>query len=200
MARKPVLAGGKRDELISTALKLFIANGYEKTSIRDILDAVGGKVGMFYHYFKSKDEIFELAVELFLKQYAEQLSTVAKHSDISRPFNFIMESTERAIMNYNKLGGQNLHWSTASALHQRTLLAMLPSFEAMIVRALETGKATNPLNMSAHDLSSFLLCGISGILHQKPMAQLTKDEFEQKRKVITTLFAHTIGMDKEALV
>lgn len=200
MARKPVYTGGKRDELISAALKLFIENGYEKTSVRDILDAVGGKVGMFYHYFKSKDEIFELAVELYLAQYAEHISTLVKiHSSISKQFTAIMDLVEHAIMQYNQLGGQNLHWSTASAFHQRTLLAMLPSFEAMITHAFVTEKATNPLHMSAQDLSAFLLCGISGILHQKPMIQLTRNEFTQKRKAITTLFAYTIGIDEEAL-
>jgi Bacterial regulatory proteins, tetR family. len=34
MARKAVLIGGKKDELIAAALKLFIANGYENTSVR----------------------------------------------------------------------------------------------------------------------------------------------------------------------
>ena len=200
MARKPVLTGGKKDELVSAALKLFIENGYEQTSIRDILAAVNGKVGMFYHYFTSKDEIFERAVDLYLKQYAEQMRVlVDKNPGIFRQFTAVMDLVEHAIIQYNHLGGQNLHWSTASAFHQRTLLAMLPSFETMVTHAFETGKATNPLHMSAQDLSSFLLCGISGILHQKPMAQLTGDEFAQKRKTITALFAHTIGIDEEAL-
>ena len=55
MARKAVLQGGKRDEIIKVATKQFFENGYEETSIRSILNDVGGEVGMFYHYFKSKD-------------------------------------------------------------------------------------------------------------------------------------------------
>jgi len=200
LARKAVLIGGKKDELVSAALKLFIANGYERTSVRSILDVVGGEVGMFYHYFKSKDEIFESAIELYLKQYVEQLSVMAKMNPaISGQFRAVMDLAEHTIMNYNKLGGQNLHWSTAFALHQRSLFAMLPSFEAMISDAIETGKAANPLNLSTQELSSFLLCGISGIMHQKPMVQLTRDEFAHKRKTIITLIAHTIGIDEEEL-
>ena len=200
MARKAVLIGGKKDELISAALKLFIANGYERTSVRSILDVVGGEIGMFYHYFKSKDEIFELAIELYLKQYVEQLSVMARmNSSISGQFHAVMDLVEHTIMNYNRLGGKNLHWSIATALHQHTLLAMLPYFEAMILNVIETGKAANPLNLSAQELSSFLLCGISGILHQKPLVQLTRDEFAHKRKTIIVLIAHTIGIEEEEL-
>ena len=69
MARKAVLQGGKRDEIINVATKQFFEKGYEETSIRSILNDVGGEVGMFYHYFKSKDELFQVVVERFFHQY-----------------------------------------------------------------------------------------------------------------------------------
>ena len=51
MARKALLTGGKRDEIIYAAMELFFENGYEATSVRMILDKVNGEVCMFYHYF-----------------------------------------------------------------------------------------------------------------------------------------------------
>ena len=33
-----------------------------------ILERVNGEVGMFYHYFNSKQEVFDKAVELFLRK------------------------------------------------------------------------------------------------------------------------------------
>jgi hypothetical protein len=41
MSRKPIIDGGKRDEIISAAMELFFEKGYEETSIRGILDVVG---------------------------------------------------------------------------------------------------------------------------------------------------------------
>ena len=61
MARKAVLEGGKREEIITAAEQLFFTEGFEKTSVRMILEKVGGEVGMFYHYFKSKEELFDVA-------------------------------------------------------------------------------------------------------------------------------------------
>ena len=76
MARKAVLEGGKRDEIIMTAMKLFFEHGYEATSVRMIMNEVGGEIGMFYHYFKSKDMLFDTVVERFFKEYSENFEAV----------------------------------------------------------------------------------------------------------------------------
>ena len=46
----------RKQELIEIAAKLFAEKGYEAVSVRDILDVVDGAPGMFYYYFKSKNE------------------------------------------------------------------------------------------------------------------------------------------------
>lgn len=44
MPKKAVLEGGKRDEIIYAAMELFFEKGYDATSVRMILDKVGGEV------------------------------------------------------------------------------------------------------------------------------------------------------------
>ena len=46
-----------KTEILDAAQKLFMSKGYEETSISDIMEAVGGAKGMFYHCFKSKEEV-----------------------------------------------------------------------------------------------------------------------------------------------
>ena len=53
----------RKRELINIASRLFEKYGYEKVSVRDILAEVNGAPGMFYYYFKSKEDIF-LALSL----------------------------------------------------------------------------------------------------------------------------------------
>lgn len=46
--------------ILDEARKLFIQNGYDGTSIQDIINHLGGlSKGAIYHHFKSKEEIFE---------------------------------------------------------------------------------------------------------------------------------------------
>lgn len=47
----------KRLELLNTAERLFCANGYEATSVQDILDVLHLSKGGFYHHFASKEEV-----------------------------------------------------------------------------------------------------------------------------------------------
>ena len=47
----------RRKELVDTAARLFAEKGYESVSVRDILNEVSGAPGMFYYYFKSKQDI-----------------------------------------------------------------------------------------------------------------------------------------------
>ena len=47
----------KRQELLNAAEKLFCQQGYEKTSVQDILGVTGLSKGGFYHHFSGKDEM-----------------------------------------------------------------------------------------------------------------------------------------------
>lgn len=47
----------KRQELLNAAEKLFCQQGYEKTSVQDILGVTGLSKGGFYHHFAGKDEV-----------------------------------------------------------------------------------------------------------------------------------------------
>lgn len=58
----------RKKELIGIASKLFEKFGYEKVSVRDILAEVNGAPGMFYYYFKSKEDIFLSCMESYFNE------------------------------------------------------------------------------------------------------------------------------------
>lgn len=57
-----------KEQLLHQAVVLFIANGYDNTSINDITNACNITKGAFYHHFKSKDEIFIQAIEVIMEE------------------------------------------------------------------------------------------------------------------------------------
>lgn len=54
-----------KKQILHTALKLFLRNSYKEVSLRDIVNEVGLTKGAFYHYYTSKEELFEEAVKYF---------------------------------------------------------------------------------------------------------------------------------------
>lgn len=51
-----------REQIVTTADRLFYENGYERTSFADIAAAVNISRGNFYYYFKTKDEILTAVI------------------------------------------------------------------------------------------------------------------------------------------
>lgn len=49
----------RREEILRTAESLFYAQGYERTTIQQILTTLGLSKGGFYHHFASKEELLQ---------------------------------------------------------------------------------------------------------------------------------------------
>ena len=59
-------------KILDAALELFCVQGYEGTSIQDIVDRLDGMTkGAVYHHFKSKEEIFNAAFDRAMAPIAE---------------------------------------------------------------------------------------------------------------------------------
>ncbi len=61
-----------KSRIVSAAWKLFYEQGYEDTTIEDIIFESGTSKGSFYHYFESKDALLGSLAYLFDEKY-EQL-------------------------------------------------------------------------------------------------------------------------------
>ena len=77
--------GKKRYELIvKTALDLFLKNGYEKTSLSDIVAISGGSLASIYTFFESKEGLFQAIIEQeidsFINEIDERIDLKISHS------------------------------------------------------------------------------------------------------------------------
>ena len=67
-----------RDRILEVALDLFIEEGYEKVSLREVAERVGVTKAALYYHFSSKEEILKALVEPLLSvggQMAEALES-----------------------------------------------------------------------------------------------------------------------------
>lgn len=62
------------ENIITISAKLFVENGYDKTSMQDIVDAVGISKGGIFHHFKSKEDIFNAVMERQFEQITETIN------------------------------------------------------------------------------------------------------------------------------
>ena len=66
----------RRAELLDCAQILFLAHGYDHTTVNDVIDRAGVSKGAFYHYFTSKEALLEALAERFARRSVEQLGDI----------------------------------------------------------------------------------------------------------------------------
>lgn len=86
----------RRKDILAAGLDIFIRKGYASTKISDIAAHVGMSVGLLFHYFKSKEKLYE---ELITIGISGPMSVMAP-TDME-PLEFF-ESTAKRIFYYIK--------------------------------------------------------------------------------------------------
>lgn len=75
------MAGG-REQIIECAFRLFLKNGYENTSMMDLVRASGLSKGAFYHYYQSKETLFRASVDHFFLSFFSNDGAEQSSSDL----------------------------------------------------------------------------------------------------------------------
>ncbi|KEH98023.1 TetR/AcrR family transcriptional regulator [Clostridium botulinum] len=107
----------RKQEILDTAMKLFYKKGYESTSMADIAKEMNVVPGLCYRYFKSKQELFEIAMDSyveecgqkFLKVICDDEKTLIERMDDMAKLMLIQEDNSKYHDFYHKTGNEILH-------------------------------------------------------------------------------------------
>src|SRR5882757_2055723 len=87
-ARRRLRAPERRDQIVSAARAVFSELGVSGTRVRDVAERAGITEPLVYRYFRSKDEIYQLAIleplDRFIESLTAQTHELAQRSDMSR--------------------------------------------------------------------------------------------------------------------
>ncbi|WP_405728798.1 TetR/AcrR family transcriptional regulator [Anaerotignum sp.] len=70
-----------RSRIVSAAWKLFYEQGYDDTTVEEIVEESGTSKGSFYHYFSGKDALLSSLSDLFDDKYQELIPTLEEGMD-----------------------------------------------------------------------------------------------------------------------
>lgn len=69
-------AKNTKGKIVSAAWQLFYEQGYDNTTVEEIVEASGTSRGSFYHYFDGKDALLSSLSYLFDEKYDELTETM----------------------------------------------------------------------------------------------------------------------------
>lgn len=70
-----------KSRIVSAAWKLFYEQGYDDTTVEEIVEESGTSKGSFYHYFSGKDALLSSLSDLFDDKYQELIPTLNPEMD-----------------------------------------------------------------------------------------------------------------------
>lgn len=122
----------------------------------------------FYHFFESKESLFEAVIENFLGQYNEKIEGIQSQEwktvdELAEAFFAELQSASKTY--YDVLGGDKLHWTIQYALHVKTLEAMVQPLADYLTKAESNRLLDKKMNVDNIILSKILINGSEAIIH-----------------------------------
>jgi AcrR family transcriptional regulator len=99
--KDPELVAQRRAEIIDVATRMFLENGFHKTSIRDIARACPFNLASLYMYVTSKEDILFLVAQQLIEEKAKAMAAVAMlENDPAESFRTALRSYCRIVHEY----------------------------------------------------------------------------------------------------
>lgn len=171
-SKKPEI---RRQELIDVAAALFTEKGYEAVSVRDILNVVNGAPGMFYYYFKSKQDIYIAAMEQYITQRLERKCKIIEDETV--PFDeklpIFRSMVEEDIQGYMERFAPQADASISDTSYKlydlvHMLGRMVGPYSKFILQGIRENRLNNRFHITeenAEAFATFVLYGAWGMIY-----------------------------------
>ncbi len=160
--------GETREIIIDAATKVFFKYGFERTSVKMILEEAGVVTGSFYHFFPSKEELFEAVIGKYLQGYSQRIGAILSDEGLSMDqiIDKVLDelkSTSREY--YLKLQGDKLHWTVQASLHVITMETLVEPLAKALGRLRKSGEIESYLKADDITLARILIKGMEAVIH-----------------------------------
>lgn len=133
---KPI---NRREEILKVARNLFLTKDYDKTTMVDIMDALEIAKGTIYHYFKSKEALFEAVIEDIVEETIKHMRSLVKNTPKNALEKIQILVHAGNISQENKKILEQLHKPANDALHSRLLAATLIKQAPLYAEIIQQG-------------------------------------------------------------
>ena len=157
----------RRKEIIETAGKLFEEKGYEQTQVQDIVNEIGVAKGLFYYYFKSKDEVMEELADRYADAIIDAVNKlidkdISTFDKINRIFQIFIDSAEKKFGIF--MGILNVK---NGITHERIFFNVGKKMVPLVTELILSGNDNGECNCSDPKfITEFLVSGLFNIMNQ----------------------------------
>ncbi|GAV15128.1 transcriptional regulator, TetR [Paenibacillus sp. NAIST15-1] len=176
----------RRQELMDIGFDLYMKNGMGGFSIKDVVNHAGVATGLFYYYFKSKEEFVDEILNDFIVKNIEIIQQILTSNEL-----LVMQKMKYSLDIFWKFVEKLAPYKDASSfqteqhylLEQKIFMQLRP----LIKQVIEDGVKTGVFHTDNSFLTSgFILYGLSSIAHSEIDLTLNTKK-EMVNLILTTL-------------
>lgn len=156
----------RKQEMIDTAMRLFAKKGYEAVTMKDIAREMNVVSGLCYRYFKSKEELYHSALELYARECAAPIILI-----FSMDFNSLEEYMIKIAESFRKTDGKEkyhefFHGEGNQMFHRELEYAMLELLSPYVIQLFERLQEKNQIEVEdCRTTALFVLYGQMPIIN-----------------------------------
>lgn len=161
----PTADDSRRAELILVAARLFRLNGYERTTVRELAEAVGLRSGSLFHYFRSKEEILLAVMANGIQSViAEGRALMARHEQPAERLEGLFRLHMDSLI--NGVGGDAMHamiyeWRSLTPQAREQIQQLSTDYEQLWDRAINEAVAQGLLQGDPAIIRKHVLGGMN---------------------------------------
>ena len=161
--KNPELVEKRRRQIAEAAVKLFIENGFHKTTTRQIAQATGFSIGSLYEYVASKEDVLYLVCDSIHREVERLVTdTMAKASggrdalaQVIREYFLVCDRmSDFILLIYQETRSLPAQWQKRVLENELRITGL---FVEVLARIAETGQLPNldegSIEMLAHNIS-----------------------------------------------
>ena len=197
VTKDPVI---RKQELVLAACELFKEKGFEQVSVSDIVQKVGVAQGTFYYYFKTKYDMLNAVMDLYMQESMAFIERVANDKS--------MNAVEKlqAIIGYSlkpdpceKNFIQYLHTDENLITHQKYMMKAFELTIPLVTAIVEDGVRDGLFNVCHPRETVELMVYMYGYLNDSLAITTDRDEYDRKIQATEDIFVRVLGMKEGSI-
>lgn len=184
----------RRREIVSASRSLFLSQGYENTTMQDVMAKLQIAKGTTYHYFKSKEELLEAVVEDMAAEYMDVVERSLEESKGSAIDKMKVLISAGKSASSDTL--DSLHRSDNRGIHARLLAVTLIRLAPLYARVITQGCEEKIFHVE-HPLecAEVLLAGIQFVL-DTGCYPWSPEDLKRRMQAVPSLIENQLGAPK----
>ena len=190
----------RKSEILDAAQKLFTEKGYSKTTVTDILNVHGLSKGVFYYYFKSKEEVMDAIIQRIVDAEFANAKSIAANPEMTPPQKLCAILMGQGLSEENTKDKEEVinqfHFAENAEMHQKSLVQTIKYLSPILAEIVLQEKENNVFSTDYPQESVEFFIAAGQFIFDQGLFKWSEEELLRRVMAFIDLMEKTLGVEQ----